>query len=123
MGLICFPGGIFPQILFLTQLIWKRLVFCSSWVQEWSSQGALGSPRRFFCTQKHLWFLSDLNWDLGGGRKHPWETSAPVCSPSDAGTTVGGSKLPKSACGTVQKSSKQSQKERGSQGEVFWGVG
>ena len=48
MGFICFPGGIFPQIFSLTQLIRKRLVFHISQAQEQSSRDALGSPGRFF---------------------------------------------------------------------------
>lgn len=112
MGFICFPGGIFLQILFLTQLIWKRLVFCSSWAQEWSSQGALGSPRRFFCTQKHLWFLSDLNRDLGGDRKHPGKPQRRFAARQTPVPQSGGANSPNLPVGLCKKAASKA-KRRG----------
>lgn len=119
MGFTGFPGGIFPQILSLAQLIRKRLVFRSSRAQERSSGDVLRSA--FFAPKKHLWFLNDLNWDLGGGRKHPWESSALVRSLPDPSTVVGGSKLPKPARGTAEKQEAKLKGE-GISGEGLGGV-
>lgn len=67
---------------------------------ERSSGDVLGSPGRLSCIPQHLWFLSDLNWGLRGGRKRPWESSALVCSPSDPTAVAGDSRPPKVARGT-----------------------